>query len=152
MNFAVRISLPILLRDGSYYWCLCSVYPLQFNKLNNITTEIHIFQVLHKYSDEGYIKFDIWENSTVNEFLTHQLKTMVNSHNCLKVSKRQKQILEIIYKNPKVTNLEIAEKIGNKKATVDVLCKQILVKARKQYNGFTIKSIRELVEIVELVQ
>jgi hypothetical protein len=161
LEYCFRVNFPMKLKDGNYYWVLMECYSLQVDKSNNILAQFNAYTIVDKYESRKKIPLavNIWNNNFGNEAFT---KELWKCHFILKpfiLTPAQQAIFDLIKeefkKDPKketrITNTEIAERLGKEKNNIDVLIKQALTRARDSFPTITFTSIRDLIQFLDSI-
>ena len=145
-----RITLPLKLKDGKYYWVLQEAMPLQFDENKNIISNINLYTILRPFEKKEELPFVgyIWDDGFKHEEWTKVLWKIYFTRQPFVLSTEQNRIVELLAKNPNYTNIEIANSFGKQKNTIDIQNKQILAKARQSFPNHPFDSVRDVVRFL----
>jgi DNA-binding CsgD family transcriptional regulator len=146
-----RITFPMMLKDGKYYWVQMESTPLTIDKNEKLLSIFNTYTVTRPYDkrEKTSLVAEIWQESFNEETWSQELRRLKFTRDVFSLTRRQKQILEIMRENPELTNAQIAEGLGNQKYTVDTLKKQILGKSRNSFPDTQFQTVKDLILFLE---
>ncbi len=142
---SLRLFFPFKDNFGYFTWSMLKVSPHRQNEFIVLTKEI-IY--LSKRYQVNFLPGEIWVNDSIDWTLTNSIHQKYRDQKGLKFTKNQKLIIELNYKNPDLTHLDLANMLGKSKNTIDVQCKQIVKKASEHY-GIKFKNTRAFINYLK---
>lgn len=150
LNQCYRITIPLKIANGKYYWVLQEAMCLQIDATGNMVSHLNIYTLLNEKADNENVKmigriynngFEVreWTQTVWKEFFTTRP---------FELTPEQSRVVKALNKNIKLSNLEIAQSLGKQKNTLDVQNKQILARAREAFPNQPFETIKELVRFL----
>jgi hypothetical protein len=150
LNHSTRMTIPLKLTDGKYYWVLQEAIALQIDANGNLVTHLNIYTVLNEmigkddvvligrlYNDGFEMKE--WTQTVWKDFFTTRPFELTTEH---------QKIVNLLNENIELSNTAIAEILNKQKNTIDVQNKQIMMRARESFPSHTFGNIKDVVRFL----
>jgi hypothetical protein len=150
LNHSTRMTIPLKLFDGKYYWVLQEAIALQVDANGKLVSHLNIYTVLNEmlgnedviligrlYNDGFEVKE--WSQTVWKDFFTTRPFELTPEH---------QKIAHILNENLELSNTAIAEILNKQKNTIDVQNKQILMRARESFPNHTFVHIKDVVRFL----
>lgn len=145
-----RMTIPLKLSNGKYYWVLQEAICLQLDAAGNLVSHLNIYTVLNEMEGNEDVKitgqlyndgFEVKEGTQTvwKEFFT--LKSFV-------LPKEQQRIVAVLHKDLALSNAEIADLLNKQKNTIDKQNQQIIARANACYPMRAFGNVKEVVRFL----
>jgi hypothetical protein len=153
LNQSARMTIPLKLTNGKYYWVLQEAVCLQIDAAGNMVSHLNIYTLLYEMEGHEDVKmigriynngFEVkeWSKNVWRDFFTHSP---------FELTPEQARIIDLLGQNNALTNTEIAQLLNKKKNTIDVQNKHILARARHAFKNENFDTIREVVAFLTTI-
>lgn len=154
MRMSFRMDFPIKLKDGKngkFYWTQIEAYPLQLDKDNNMITHLNAYKVIRPYEETRRrqpLAGEMWDTQFLDEAWTRGLNRQKSLQRPFVPTPAERQILDLLYQNPCLSNKEIASALGKDPNTINQHNKNILAKARESFFPLLFADVRDVAKFL----
>jgi DNA-binding CsgD family transcriptional regulator len=148
-----RITVPMKLKSGSYYWILQESSALQLDSDKNMISHINIYSLVRPFDPKEQLSLigDMWDAHYRQEEWSSALLRLRSMRQPFILTPEQKRIVALLFENSELTNQQIAQKLGKQKSTIDTQNKQILNRTRESFPNHDLKNIKDAVALLALM-
>ena len=150
LNQCYRITIPLKLKNGKYYWVLQEAVCLQIDAMGNMVSHLNIYTILNEKADNEDVKMTgrIYNNGYEVKDWTQTVWKDFFTIRPFELTPEQSRIVKILNENIELSNLKIAQALSKQKNTIDVQNKQILTRAREAFPNHPFETIKDLVRFL----
>ena len=147
----VRMTIPLKLTDGGYYWVLQEAIPLELDAENRLVSHLNIYTVIRpmEKNEKVQIAGRIYNNGFEMKEWTQLIWKDYFTHRPFTPSREERRTLDLLNKNGQLTNAEIAQQLGKQRNTIEVQNKKILERAREAFDNQSFTTIKDVVQFLK---
>ncbi len=150
LNHCTRMTIPLKLANGKYYWVLQEGMALQLDANNNMVSHLNIYTILHEMrGDEDVVLVgQLYNNGIEVKEWTQTVWRDYFTQKAFELTPEQDRIVTVLHGNIDLSNAEIATTLNKKKNTIDMQNKQIIARAKASFPNHDFRNIKDTVRFL----
>ena len=151
LDYNYRLTIPLKLKDGQYYWVLQESFLLQKDANNRLVSNLNIYTIIRpmERSEDIEMLGRFYNNGFEIKEWAQSIRQQYFNSPKFELTTQQNAIVTQLHLIPLLNNAQIAELLNTSKDTIDMQNKNMLLRAREAFDNQAFGTVKDVVRFLE---